>query len=66
MKSLLPKKKKEEPKEEFFKPKVTKLLANKTFKIVHNNYVREIKEGDDLSDIPEMYLENLRTEGIIE
>lgn len=42
------------------------LIAKKEFKIVHNDYEREIKIGDDLSDVPELYLENLRTEGIID
>ena len=41
------------------------LLAKKSFVICHNEYFREIKAGDDLSDIPEIYLPNLLAEGVI-
>lgn len=41
------------------------LIAKKDFSIHHNEYHREIKKGDDLSDVPELYLDNLRTEGVI-
>lgn len=41
------------------------LLAKKSFTICQNEYFREIKEGDDLSDIPETYLPNLLAEGVI-
>lgn len=47
----------------FFESK--KLVAKKDFKIVHNEYVRDIKVGDDLSDVPEMYIQNLKSEQII-
>lgn len=59
----MPKKKfwENEPLPEFKTP----LIAKKDFKIVHNDYVREIKKGDDVSDVPEMYLNNLKIEGII-
>lgn len=41
------------------------LIALKDFKIVHNEHCIEIKEGDDLSRVPEMFLQNLRTEGVL-
>lgn len=41
------------------------LIAKKAFIIRHNDYYREIKPGDDLSDIPELYHENLKTEGVL-
>jgi hypothetical protein len=40
-------------------------LAKKDFTIRHNNYLREIKKGDDVSDVPVIYLENLKTEGVL-
>lgn len=40
-------------------------LAKKDFVISHNGYERVIKKGDDLSDVPAMYLANLKTEGVI-
>ncbi len=42
--------------------------AKKDFVINHNDYVLVIKEGDDLdlSKIPELYHENLKTEGVID
>lgn len=42
-----------------------KLLAKKYFKIVQNDFTLEIKEGDEVS-VPEKYLQNLRTEGVID
>lgn len=48
----------------FFKVKSDQ-IAKKDFKIVQNAYEREIKKGDDLSDIPGAYLENLKTEGVL-
>jgi len=39
--------------------------AKKDFIICRNDYYREIKEGDDLSDIPLMYYANLKTEKVI-
>lgn len=41
------------------------LKALKDFKIVHNGYVKEIKKGEDISDVPPMYHPNLKTEGVI-
>ena len=41
------------------------LIAKKDFEIFQNDYHRKIKAGDDLSDIPEQYRQNLITEGII-
>lgn len=41
------------------------MIAKKDFKIVHNNYVRDVKVGDDLSDIPLMYVSNLKAENVI-
>lgn len=57
------KKKSEEKKE--VKPRPSSLVAKRDFVICHNDYCRAIKEGDDLSDVPEMYLENLKTEGVL-
>lgn len=51
--------------EEFIPGASKKLIAKKDFKIVHNDYVLDIKQGDDLSDVPEMYLANLKTEQVI-
>lgn len=42
-----------------------KLIALKDFKIVHNDFVKEIKKGDDLSDVPKAYIDNLKTEKVI-
>lgn len=42
-----------------------KLIAKKDFKIVHNDFSLEIKEGDSLDGCPEMYLPNLKAEGVI-
>lgn len=41
------------------------MIAKKDFVITHNDYRREIKTGDDLSDVPPIYLENLKTEGVL-
>lgn len=41
------------------------LVAKKDFVINHNEYQRKIKEGEDLSDVPEMYHPNLKTEQVI-
>jgi hypothetical protein len=43
----------------------SRLVAKKAFVISHNEYFREIKAGDELSDVPEQYLTNLKTEGVI-
>lgn len=41
------------------------MIAKKDFVIQHNIYRREIKVGDDVSDVPKEYHENLKTEGVI-
>lgn len=41
------------------------LIAKKDFLIRHNGYERAIKAGDDISDVPELYHQNLRTEGVL-
>jgi hypothetical protein len=41
------------------------MIAKRDFLIVQNDYRREIKTGDDISDVPERYHENLRTEKVI-
>ncbi len=43
-----------------------KLIAKRDFKIVHNQYVFEIKQGDDIGYIPEMFLCNLKVENVID
>jgi len=40
-------------------------VAKKDFVIHHNEVHIEIKKGEKLPDIPEMYKENLKTEGVI-
>lgn len=42
-----------------------KLIAKKDFVINFNDYHREIKIGEDVSDIPKEFLTNLKTEGVI-
>jgi len=39
--------------------------AKKDFEIHHNDYHLVIKSGDDLCEVPEMYLQNLKTEGVL-
>lgn len=47
------------------------LVAKKDFDLCFpssdpaKNYFREIKVGDDLADVPEFLLENLKTEGVL-
>lgn len=41
------------------------LIAKKAFTIFQNAYFREIKVGDDLHDVPERFLANLKTEGVL-
>jgi len=43
----------------------SEMIAKKYFKILQNEFEKEIFPGDDLSDIPERFLENLKTEGIL-
>jgi len=56
---------KELPAEEYPHGLRKKLTALKDFCICHNEYFLNIKQGDDLSSVPEIYLENLKTEGVI-
>ena len=41
------------------------LIAKKAFVICQNEYLRKIQEGEDVSDVPERFLVNLKTEGVI-
>jgi len=41
------------------------MIAKRDFVICHNDYFKTIKVGDDLSDVPEMYWANLKTETVI-
>lgn len=43
---------------------ISGMIAKKDFIICHNEYFKTIKAGDDLSDIPEMYLQNLKIEQV--
>lgn len=55
-----------EAKEETRRPRrSTTLKAKKDFVIHHNDYHRDIKEGDDLKDVPKLYIDNLKTEGVL-
>lgn len=47
------------------KKKEKKLIAKKDFRIVQNDVDIVIKEGDELENIPEKFIENLKTEGVI-
>lgn len=42
-----------------------KMIAKKDFTIVQNDYKRVISPGDDLSDVPERFHQNLKTEKVI-
>lgn len=44
---------------------VGELIAKKDFVIQHNDYTKKIKAGDDISDVPATYHENLKTEKVI-
>lgn len=44
---------------------VEKLIAKKDFEIFHNGYHRKIKAGEDITDVPARYLQNLKTEKVI-
>lgn len=46
-------------------PAKPQCLAKKDFVICQNEYFREIKAGDDLSDVPEKFSQNLKTEGVL-
>ena len=41
------------------------MIAKKAFVICHNDYFRNICVGDDLSDVPEKFHENMRTELVL-
>jgi hypothetical protein len=43
----------------------SEFIAKKDFEIHHNEYHRVIKAGEDVSDVPKLFHENLRTEGVI-
>lgn len=43
----------------------SKMVAKKDFRISCNQDDITIQEGDDLSDIPKMYIQNLKTEGVL-
>ena len=47
------------------KPEAKKLQAKKDFEIHHNDYHRVIKKGEDISDVPNKFHENLKTEGVV-
>jgi hypothetical protein len=42
------------------------LRAKKAFLIQQNEYSRKISVGEDLSDVPAKYHQNLKTEGVID
>lgn len=46
-------------------PPAGEMTAKRDFIIVQNEYRADIKKGDDLSDVPEKYHQNLKTEGVI-
>lgn len=47
------------------KPAEKARIAKKDFVICQNQYRREIRSGEDISDVPEVYLPNLKTEGVL-
>lgn len=59
----MPFKKKEDDKNP--KPSSGLEKAKKDFKIVSDELVRSIKKGEDLSDLPEKFKQNMRTEGVL-
>lgn len=56
---------KKDKKSKEVKQEKPRLLARKAFVIRHNGYERVIFQGEDLSDVPEIYLDNLKTEKVI-
>lgn len=62
---LFEKAEKVEQEESSFKEKAPSLIAKRDFIICHNGYERLIKVGDDLSDVPAEYYENLKTENVL-
>lgn len=57
------KNKKAEP--EKYSMEVERVIALKDFVICQNDYRLEIKKGDDLSNVPDKFIENLKTEKVI-
>lgn len=57
----------EKKKREAEKVEVPKseMIAKRAFLIVQNEYARQIQAGDDVSDVPPRFHENLRTEKVI-
>lgn len=53
-------------KESLVSPEISLLIAKKAFTIVQNEHVYEIKVGDNLNHIPEQFLVNLKSEGVID
>lgn len=45
--------------------KPSDLVAKKDFEIHQGDFHLVIKAGDDLRDVPKVYHENLKTEGVI-
>lgn len=45
--------------------KLSGKTAKKDFLIVQNDFRADIKKGDDLSEIPDVYYQNLKTEKVI-
>ena len=45
--------------------KLTGKTAKKDFIIVQNKFRADIREGDDLTKIPDVYYQNLKTEKVI-
>lgn len=43
----------------------TKLIAKKDFTICFNEYSRKIEAGEEIGDVPEIFHQNLKTEGVI-
>jgi hypothetical protein len=41
------------------------MIAKKDITICHNDYLRKIQAGEDISDVPPIFHENLRTEGVL-
>lgn len=40
-------------------------IAKRDFSIRRNDYKRDIRAGENLKDVPEIYLDNLRTEQVL-
>jgi hypothetical protein len=57
------KEKQKQPEE--YGQKNPSMVAKKDFVICHNDYFRRIQAGEDVSDVPSLFHENLETEGVI-